>query len=82
MCPPSGYTGLPTATDDDTLMTGQQSRAPDYRPKDTKEAFGECVATPDQTTTDDQIWASMSTTDMTDTPANRTTSELDTRGNA
>ena len=51
--------------------------APDYRPKGTKETFGECVAASDQITTDEQTWASMSTTDMTGTPDKL---ELDTRG--
>jgi len=77
---PQDTQALPTATDVNTLMTGQQSMAPDYRPKDTKETFGECVAASDQITTDEQTWASMSTTDMTGTPDNRTTSELDTWG--
>ena len=77
---PQDTQALPTAMDDDTSMTGQQSMAPDYRPMNTKETFGECVASSDQTITVEQTWASMSTIDMTGTPDNRTTSELDTRG--
>jgi len=76
---PQDTKALPTCTDDDTSMTGQQSMAPDFRPMDTKETFGESFAASDQTTADEQTWASMSTIDMTGTPDNRT-SELDTRG--
>ena len=46
---------------------------------DKKETFGECVAASDQTTTDEQTWASMSSIDMTGIPDKRT-SELDTKG--
>jgi hypothetical protein len=53
--------------------------APNFRPVDTKETVGECVTASDQTTADEQTWASMSTIDMTGTPDNRS-SELDSRG--
>ena len=77
---PQDTQALPTATDDDTSMTGQKSMASDFRPMDTKETFGESVVASDQATADEQTWASMSTIYMTGTPDNRTTSELDTRG--